>query len=529
MSLGRVRLVACLLAFLAIGPRLPSVSGDYVLDDPLLLGRPELKPAESPAALASQIRTLFGQSYWHGLYEAGPYRPLSMASFALDGFLLGAGAPGRRALNLLLHAANVLLLFGLLRRLLRDDAAAALGAAFFAIHPIHGEVFGTVIGRTDLLATCFSLLALRVFLGEGRGFSRAAWTASFWLLALCSKESASSLPLAALALLALLPESSRRGRIVPAACAAVAAFAVFFLLRAGAMGLSARWSDPSAFGPDLADRAGSVVRALVWDHASMLWPFGLSAMHPFPKPGSIAAGETLLRVLLLGGLALVLLRSGPVPRASALAFWALLLPVANIGISLGVEKAPRFLYLPAVAAAILAGFAIRAALARLPSARASLALATLAFASLAFAFPLAWSTPGGLQQTSLRQEPAGFLLRVLEGERIRRGSRPAAAERAFAAALRLDPVHPDVWLGIGLCRMDRGAFAAARAPLSACLSIAKPGGPNARTALAALRASFRETGDLEAGAEAFRALVSKFPEARAHLKALEAERKSGRP
>lgn len=492
-----------LLAALAILPRLPSASGGYVLDDPLLVERnPLLAPAEDPAALAAQVGELFRRPYWHPYpYRTGNYRPLALASFAADGFVLrhAAGldpeamAPARRFLNLVLHALNAILLLGLLRRLLGDRRAALLGAAFFAAHPIHGEVLGTVIGRTDLLATGLSLAALRAFLGGGPPARRGFIAGGAWLAALLCKESAAAVPLAALALLPLLPEGERPGRLRSALFPAVCALAGFLALRGLALGVSARWSDPGESGPGWTARFPSTVRALVWDAGAMLWPFGLSTMHPFPRPGAIPAADTILRLLLLAALAGSAIRAGRLPACALAAFYALALPASNLGISLGVERAPRFVYLPCAAAALLAGPVLSAAIAagRLP--RLGVLAAAGAALALAGHVPLRWSRQEALLRASLREEPAVGLLLVQRAEmdRLDRNlplaPRLRRAERGFRRALRLDPGYPEALLGAGLCLVDLRDDAGARRALEAARDAFRARGRSADAALLWLR------------------------------------------
>jgi tetratricopeptide (TPR) repeat protein len=62
--------------------------------------------------------------------------------------------------NVLLHIAAVLAAFELLRRLVRRNGAAAIGALLFALHPVQVEPVGWVSGMKDVLCGLFSLIAL---------------------------------------------------------------------------------------------------------------------------------------------------------------------------------------------------------------------------------------------------------------------------------------------------------------------------------------------------------------------------------
>lgn len=103
--------------------------------------------------------------------------------------------------NALLHAANVLLLFLLLRQLIRltapanqkinhSDWGAWLGALFFACNPVAVYAVGYMIQRSILMATLFTLVMQLAYLrglvsGQKRWF---ALSLLFYFLAVFSKE-----------------------------------------------------------------------------------------------------------------------------------------------------------------------------------------------------------------------------------------------------------------------------------------------------------------------------------------------------
>lgn len=103
--------------------------------------------------------------------------------------------------NLLLHAANVILLFYLLRQLVRgvfpedkDSSAAVWGAWFgaliFALHPVAVYAVGYVMQRSILMATFFTLLMQLAYL-RGLLSGQARWlalAAAAYFLAVFSKE-----------------------------------------------------------------------------------------------------------------------------------------------------------------------------------------------------------------------------------------------------------------------------------------------------------------------------------------------------
>jgi hypothetical protein len=95
---------------------------------------------------------------WWGALAAVSSRPLDPAIF--------------HAGSLLLHAVNVLLVYLILRKLVKRDWPAAFGAAVFAVHPVQVETVAWASGAKDLLAGMFVLIAIWQHLSDCIGISR---------------------------------------------------------------------------------------------------------------------------------------------------------------------------------------------------------------------------------------------------------------------------------------------------------------------------------------------------------------------
>ena len=88
-----------------------SFSAGLVLDNQLLItGDPRIQEAS-----AHNVSQIFQHTFWWPNGEAGIYRPLTTLSFLFNYAMLGNGAQpaGYHWINFLLHAVNVLLVFGL--------------------------------------------------------------------------------------------------------------------------------------------------------------------------------------------------------------------------------------------------------------------------------------------------------------------------------------------------------------------------------------------------------------------------------
>ena len=94
---------------------------------------------------------------------AANWHPLTWLSLMLDAQLFGPGAAGPHLTNVLLHAANTVLLFLLLKRLTGAHWRSAFVAALFALHPLHVESVAWVSERKDVLSGLFFMLALLMY------------------------------------------------------------------------------------------------------------------------------------------------------------------------------------------------------------------------------------------------------------------------------------------------------------------------------------------------------------------------------
>jgi tetratricopeptide (TPR) repeat protein len=114
--------------------------------------------------------------------------PLTWISLMLDATLYGRWAGGFHATNILLHVANVLLVFVLFAGATRQTLPSAFVAALFAIHPMHVESVAWVTERKDVLSMFFALLSLYAYVRYARS-GRIAWLASAFLFFVCSLAS----------------------------------------------------------------------------------------------------------------------------------------------------------------------------------------------------------------------------------------------------------------------------------------------------------------------------------------------------
>lgn len=122
-------------------------------------------------AIVEWLYNVDGSGTWEILTRTTDYfyRPVLLATFLLDMKLWGAETSFMHLVNVLLHVANVLLLFACARNVCGRLFPGAgwlplLAALLFAIHPVNTEAVNWIAGRSDLLACFFVLLAALLLL-----------------------------------------------------------------------------------------------------------------------------------------------------------------------------------------------------------------------------------------------------------------------------------------------------------------------------------------------------------------------------
>ena len=95
--------------------------------------------------------------------EASDWHPITWLSHALDSQLFGLNPTGPHTINVLLHAANVVLLFLILESATGLVWRSLVVAALFALHPINVESVAWISERKNVLSMLFFLLALAAY------------------------------------------------------------------------------------------------------------------------------------------------------------------------------------------------------------------------------------------------------------------------------------------------------------------------------------------------------------------------------
>jgi len=332
--------------------------------------------------------------------QSGNYHPLTLLSHMLDVELSGLDPAGHHRTNLLLHLANVLLLFGVLTRYTGRTGLALVVASLFAVHPLNVQSVAWIAERKNLLSTTFWFLALLAYAGYASRTSLARYLAVLGLmvLGLASKPMVVTFPL----VLLLLDAAERRGwtafhrpespswlRLTLEKTPMLAASLACGLLTMQAQSAHGAMQaiDAYPFGVRLANAAS----AGLWYLERAAFPFGLSAFYPHPGPHVETLRVIAGLVIVVGVTVLVLWKARSVPFVSTGWLWYLVTLAPVIGIvQVGSQAyADRYTYLPFVgiflagAAAVAAWLDRRSSTALWRSAGALACLVVLALSLIA--------------------------------------------------------------------------------------------------------------------------------------------------
>lgn len=351
------------LGLLSIAVYVPAFSAVFLWDDTIIVNLPE------------QVRGFADIWLNPGLIESeGHYWPVVYSTFWVEHMLWGQDPVGYHVNNVVLHAANAMLVYALLRRL--SVPGAWVAAAIFAVHPTHVDSVAWAIERKDVLSAFFYLLSVLAYVhwdehhstvrpaggragknrsGSGRrsrsGRGEAVYAASLvaFTLGLLSKSIVVTLPV-----MLLVYHWWRHGRVsgrelirtVPFFVVAVGVTLGDLVYYASREGVSLDIS--------LAERVQIAARSF-WHYAQkLMWPSDLVSIYP---KWEIDGSDLLGWGLLLAGVAVVGVlwgfrnRIGRGPFAGMAFFGGTLAPVlgfVDFGYMDTTYVADRFQYLAGI-------------------------------------------------------------------------------------------------------------------------------------------------------------------------------------
>ncbi|HEV3146763.1 MAG TPA: tetratricopeptide repeat protein [Gemmataceae bacterium] len=415
--------------------------------------------------------------------EALNWHPLTWVSLQIDFELFGLAPWGYHLTNLLLHAANSVLLFLVFWRMTGAVGRSWLLAALFALHPLHVESVAWISERKDVLSTFFGMFGLLAYTRyvEQPRLSRYALVLVGLLLSLMAKPMLVTFPCLLLLLdfwplrrLNLLsPGGETPASTIPAA---PSSFRLILLEKVPLLVLAALSSVMTV----IAQRSGGAIETLEelpwrfrFENALVsyvqyliqtFWPLNLAPFYPHPRtalPGrqAVAAAAALL---VISTIAVLYRRRWPYWLVGWLWYLGTMVPVIGL-VQVGEQaRADRYTYFPLIGIFLIIVWGIADILARRPLllyVRWLLAAAAVSIALvLSWRQVRYWHDSEALWRQALDVAADNAIARNNMGHAILQAhGEPREAERHLRQALQFKPGYGRAWanLGVALAQQDR--------------------------------------------------------------------------
>jgi tetratricopeptide (TPR) repeat protein len=460
-------LPACVLLALTLAAYLPALDAGFVFDDGVYVTQ------DARMASADGLRRIWtevgGPEYRHQYY------PLTTSGFWVQYQLWSEHPVGYHLVNVLLHALNAALLWRLLVAL--RVPGAWLGAAIFAVHPVHVQSVAWITELKNVLSTAFVLSSALVFVnwfdldrgrrsasGDARRPGPYALGLGLFVCALLSKTATCLLP-PALALL-LWWKRDRLGRrdllaLLPLFAVGVAfvAMTVFLETHYRAHG--------AAFDQSGLERCLIAGRAAWFYAGKLLWPAGLVFIYP-RWTVDVHAWWQYLYPLALAGVLLGLWRlrpkigKGPVTAAAYFTLTVVPLSFVNVAFTRFSYVSDHWQYWASMGFIALAAAAACVATARLRRPRARVMATAGGLAIVPLLAGLTWQRchvyrdEETLWTDTIAGNPAAWAAHNNLGLALQSAGRLDEAIDHFRQSVTINPAYAEGHNNLGLALMFQG-------------------------------------------------------------------------
>ena len=404
---------------------------------------------------------------WFSLDSPSQYFPLTYTTFRIEHALWGLNPLPYHFVNLLLHITNAILLWRLLNLL--KIPGAWLAAGIFALHPVQVESVAWITERKNLLMGFFFLLTLIAWVAFINAELRQRWrfyvmALVFCALALFSKATACTLPVALLLILWLEKKPINRQRLIQ-----IVPFVLLGLL----MGLVTTWWEHYHQRTQGAEFAiGPIKRLLIATHAlwfyagKLVWPAKLTFSYP---RWNLVPDDPLAYVWLVGliGVAAVIYfarrYTGRGPEVAAIFFAGTLSPLLGF-IMLYTFRytfvADHYQYIACIGLIALFASAVSMAASKLQSRWrldvATTALLLVVLARLTWHQAMIYPNAETLWTDTIAKNPASWLAHNNLGAELLRKGELNEAMKHFEMSLAIKPDHAEAENNLGNVFLRKG-------------------------------------------------------------------------
>lgn len=341
-----------------------TIGHDYALDDAMVITHNHYTKQGFKG-----LKDIFINDSFKGFFQektvhlpGGRYRPLSIATFAIEYELFGLNPHISHLINILIYAFTGLILFRLLRLLTtrRNTTKqclyfSALSVFVFLAHPVHTEAVTNIKGRDELLALLFALITLQSVI-KYVDTNNCIWLISGFLslsLALLSKENAIVFVVLAPLTVYFFRNTDFRHvaiSLIPLLLATLIIFIIRIKITGGfRIQAPGDLMNNPFLNANLNEKYATIILTLGIYLKLLFWPHPLTFDY-YPYHITLTHWNdpcVILTFLLFAGLiiyALIKLSHKSILAYSVLFFIICLLPVSNLFINVGTFMNERFVY-----------------------------------------------------------------------------------------------------------------------------------------------------------------------------------------
>lgn len=357
----KFRFLAGIVFILAFGIYFNTIGNGYALDDGIVI----TENTFTKKGFAG-IKEIFSQETFANVtntdteLSGGRYRPLSVASFAIEYQFFGLNPSISHFVNVLLYGFLCVLLLYLFDKYIfkNNRPAAIIAALIFVVHPLHTDVVSNIKGRDEILCLLLllgSLILYFKFLQQKNYWLLVASLAAYFVSLLAKENGVTFLAVIPLMLYFFLQKNIKKSltSILPF----LVVFAIYFFIRLSIVGLPQSSTQEVMNAPFVKATASEALATKIMILGKDLWmlifPHPLSFDYSYNQIPYVNFSNwkcllaiSINTILIL--IAILLFKKKHVVSFAILFYFITLSIITNIVFEVGSPFNERFLFQPSI-------------------------------------------------------------------------------------------------------------------------------------------------------------------------------------
>ncbi len=357
----KFRFLAGIVFILAFGIYFNTIGNGYALDDGIVI----TENTFTKKGFAG-IKEIFSQETFANVtntdteLSGGRYRPLSVASYAIEYQFFGLNPSISHFVNVLLYGFLCVLLLYLFDKYIfkNNRPAAIIAALIFVVHPLHTDVVSNIKGRDEILCLLLllgSLILYFKFLQQKNYWLLVASLAAYFVSLLAKENGVTFLAVIPLMLYFFLQKNIKKSltSILPF----LVVFAIYFFIRLSIVGLPQSSTQEVMNAPFVKATASEALATKIMILGKDLWmlifPHPLSFDYSYNQIPYVNFSNwkcllaiSINTILIL--IAILLFKKKHVVSFAILFYFITLSIITNIVFEVGSPFNERFLFQPSI-------------------------------------------------------------------------------------------------------------------------------------------------------------------------------------